>query len=312
MPQPDGSGVDGADSDLAHKVNLGGWMDSPHISPDGQELFFYYAPMDIARHNRSGQVDVVRGGPDRPGHTTSGDSPLALINTDLYVARRQPGGGWEVSNLSALNTPDAQESNPFLSWDGRSLYFLRSLPGQAPVFWVARREGEAWGAPVLASLPVVNGNLTMDISETTMFYDRGSNPDAPAGEEIVVTTRVPGGPWAEPTLLPPEVNNPDPGVDSQTPWLSRDGRRLYFHRFNKSGAGSQVLVSDIYSDFQTVELDIVGPPHVPEYADRLFGEPSLPEDERTLFVLVYNVDAQPQIWSGQKTPLGRWSLSPVD
>ena len=309
---PDGGTADGPVTDLAHTVNLGGWMDSPHISPDGQELYFYYAPMDIARFNKSEGTVIVRGGPDRPGHTTSGDSPLALINADLYVARRQAGGGWEVNNLTTLNSADAQESSPYVSWDGRSLYFMRAYPEQQPVYWVARREGDGWGAPTLANLPVVNGNLTMDLGETTMFFDRSVDPNAASGDEIVVTTRVPGGPWADPTLLPPAVNDPDPVVDSQTPWLSRDGRRLYFHRFNKSGAGSKILVTDIYNDFRTTELDIIGPPYVPEYQDRLVAEPSLTEDEQTLYALVYSADAVAQVWSGQRAPLGRWQLSLVE
>ncbi len=292
-----GSGSVGSAEDTP--VNVGGWIDSPHISPDGNELYFMYAPADIHHFNTTGEI--TRGGPDRPGHTTSGDQPEALMNSDLYVARRRAAGGWTVEALTSINRADTQECCPFLSWDGGSLYFMRSsfAPGAVPEYWVSKREGDGWGAPALAELPVVNGNVAFDSTGTKLYFDANQDPNAGAGQDIWVATGATGSGWSKPEKLPPAVNEPD--QYSQTPWISPDEKRLYFHRFSKSGAGSALLVAtrDASGEFTLVEpLDVSGPPVALGIGDRLFGEPSLPADEKRIYAQVWNTSGGPELWSG--------------
>lgn len=312
--QPDG-GTDGGppfrENGARSDINLGGWMDSPHISSDGRELYFMYAPLDILAFHSDGTIR--RSGPDRPGHSTSGDTPQALVNTDLYVARQWDDGGWYVSALTELNTPDAQECCAFTSWNGKSLYFMRSPIDESvrPKYWVAKRAGARFAAPVPTDLPVENGNIALDETETTLYFDANfEDPNAGAGKEIWSTTRTASG-WAPVVRLPNQVN--DPSKFSQTPWLSRDGERIYFHRFLASGAGSDIWVTSKENGFTEVTaLPIVGPPFVPALNDRLIGEPSLNEDETLMYAVVYNAQGIPEIWSGRMSSTGVWNMKSVD
>lgn len=100
--------------DLLNKEYRVGEM---HLSADGSELYFHS---------------------DRPG---------TLGQYDLWVSHLQDGVWQEPVNLGSLNTPE-NEGWPFLSEDGRELWFTRTYMG-SPSVWRSILDNGTWGAPEL-------------------------------------------------------------------------------------------------------------------------------------------------------------------
>jgi hypothetical protein len=88
-----------------------------HITADGREMYFH--------SSRSGG----KGG------------------LDLWVTRFEGGAWQEPVNVAAVNTPE-NEGWPFVSADGRELWFTRTYQG-SPAIFRATRAADVWGKPEL-------------------------------------------------------------------------------------------------------------------------------------------------------------------
>lgn len=305
-------------ANITSKVNIGGWIDSPEISPDGKSLYFMYAPLAIWEFQSKGKIK--RGGPDRPGATTSGDKPEALVNTDIYEARLR-GGKWVARAVTVINTPNNQEACPFVSFDGKRLYFGRNLiKGEEHVAaYVSTRTKGTWGKAKKTDVPIrATCNITLSADEREVFFDDDpARPGASSGKEILHATRGSGGSWGSPEKLPSLINSSDPSDRQQTPWLSEDGKRLYFNRFKENGSEGKFLVAyrnDGQSQFDRVEeLQLAGLPTVRAVGTSLIGEPSLTRDEKEIYGQVWNETAVPEIWFAKKQADGSWGpMRPVN
>jgi hypothetical protein len=102
-----------------------------HISADGKELYFHS---------------------DRPG----GEGGL-----DIWVSRNEGGAWQEPEDVEAVNT-EGDEGWPFLTPDGKELWFTRTYRGSPAVFRSVRENG-AWSGPELiisdfAGEPTLDGD----------------------------------------------------------------------------------------------------------------------------------------------------------
>jgi hypothetical protein len=174
----------------------------------------------------------------------SGDSLTLLFSTnrlggfggeDIWQTSRQARGQpWGApSRLEAEVNTGFQETSPCLSADGLTLLFASDRPGGAGEtdLWMCERKSVSDGWSRATNLgDNVNSNraeldpfLTPD-GLTLLFASRRR---LRRWHDIwMCTRRSIGDPWSPATILPPTVNG---GHHDAAPFLSSDGRRLYFH-----------------------------------------------------------------------------------
>ena len=181
---------------------------------------------------------------------------------DLWASTR-PGAhhSWsEAVNLgSPVNTEFAEE-RPFITRDGRELYFDSTRPegiGGSQDIWVSTRVGDDglrfsdWSAPVNLG-PLVNstaGDLEVSVSKDGLSLyiasSRSGNFDLWVSQRAGIDDA-----WGSPANLGPTINT---AAREQAPFLSLDGHELYFFSDRPGGlGGTDLYVShrqDKHDDF---------------------------------------------------------------
>lgn len=305
----------------AERINAGGWVDSPFLTLDGKELYFMHAPLDFWKFRMEQPPRYEKHGPIRPGHTTGAASDWDLVNTDLYVSRLVNGTWTKPVALTELNTPTAQECCPFVTRDSKRIYFLRGelrKEGAVPEIFVADRTSDGRWEKVrkfegdLSPLKNVgNSHLSQDGRE---FYVDAMQPGTTDEEKIdIYVLRWADGGWGRPERIP-AINSPHRDA---APWLSPDGKRLYFTRLeevpNISICG-KLLMSErnpATGEWQAPrELKTNLPNAI--FGCPIFEEPSLTADERTMAIATLVQERRTQeIWMGSLMG-DAWVFKPVD
>jgi len=214
---------DTTDADWGEPVNLGPAVNSAHpetyacISQDGLELYF-----------------------DSEGR------PGGYGGWDILVSKRatrEAAWGPAVNLGPTVNGP-AEDAAPWISPDGRELYFMvgkYATAGQAggASIWVTRREtkNDPWGTPVRLGAAInssaYEGVPCLSANGLSLFFSDGwpTGPYRPGGfgrQDMWVTTRATtDDEWGIPRNLGRPVNSP---LNEDTPRLSPDGSTLYFNR----------------------------------------------------------------------------------
>jgi hypothetical protein len=214
---------DTTDADWGEPVNLGSAVNSgvaesyACISQDGLELYF-----------------------DSEGR------PGGYGGWDILVSKRatrEAAWGPAVNLGPTVNGP-AEDAAPWISPDGRELYFMvgkYATAGQAggASIWVTRREtkNDPWGTPVRLGAAInssaYEGVPCLSANGLSLFFSDGwpTGPYRPGGfgrQDMWVTTRATtDDEWGIPRNLGRPVNSP---LNEDTPRLSPDGSTLYFNR----------------------------------------------------------------------------------
>jgi hypothetical protein len=160
------------------RVNTAGGEDSPFITPDGQNLYFFFTPVCTIPAERQ-VLDRVTGiwwskksgdtwaGPERVylgavealdgAEFVQGDTMwFASVRTgnyseiDIYQALLKNGVWGNVRNLGRQLNQTLRIGEFHLSKDWQTLYFHWNHPGGYGDLdiWSAPRSGDTWGAPV--------------------------------------------------------------------------------------------------------------------------------------------------------------------
>jgi hypothetical protein len=158
-------------------------------------------------------------------------------NFDLYVAVKQGHGKVfaEPTPVQATNT-GADEINPWLSPDGKQLYFSRKTKEGWRVY-VSKR-AKATGAQGF-DMPIPIDDLPPDFHHVTLTRDgRTMYLQGPLGggrTGLFLTTKTAKG-WGKPEALT-MLNHPEALRGDCSPSLSADGRLLYFASDRPGGKG---------------------------------------------------------------------------
>ena len=158
-------------------------------------------------------------------------------NFDIYVAVKQgPTKAFtEPRAVVKVNTP-ADEMHPWLTADGKQLYFSRKTKEGWRVFVAARRTAtgpQGFGEPALVKeLPPGFHHPTLTPDGGTMYLQ------GPLEKERwgLFVARKSGATWGKPEPLE-QVNHPDGPTGDRSPCLSRDGAMLYFASDRPGGKG---------------------------------------------------------------------------
>lgn len=164
---------------------------------------------------------------------------------DLYQCVRH-GDRWsKPRNMGAAVNTANWESQPSLSADGQTLYFVSDRPGGqgGTDIWMCRRHEGEWGTPENLG-PSVNtaGNETgpfIHYDNQTLYFSSTGHPGL-GGSDLFVSRRQADGSWSQPENLGYPINTEG---DESRLVVSADGRTAYFASDHLGGLGK----NDIYS-----------------------------------------------------------------
>ena len=187
----------------------GGYHSSPSFTPDGSEVFW--------------------GG--------------AFASTKIYFMK-SIAGNW--TSQETLQLPGmARLRDPFVSPDGRQLFFLSTdpIPGAATSgkenIWMVVKDGEQWGSP--QPLPEVINQMdlhwTMSVAKNgNLYFSSGKDGIG----DIYVSAYVKGE-YTQPVLLESPVNTPD--QIEVTPNIAPDESYLLFSRLPDNNSTPRLYIS---------------------------------------------------------------------
>lgn len=190
---------------------------SPTFSPDGREIYFMRSDRQFANwrilHSRCGR------------------------------------DGWSTPQAPSFAAASAADADPFLSADGRRLYFVSTRHDPAgedlDIHYVERAADGAWGAAQRLPEPVnskASELLPRETADGRLYF--GSSRDGGHGKnDLYLATPQAGGGWQVRNLGPPLST----AADEYEADVARDGRSLvavidrgdrsHLYRFERHGEG---------------------------------------------------------------------------
>jgi len=201
----------------------------PLVSPDGKTLYFARAICD-----------------SNDGGRTAG--------SDIWVSEYNPRSKeWSrPKNTGNVYNDKGHNAVVGMSADGKTIYQINTLPGKKiKGVYYSKNENGKWSKPVLEPIPFL---------ETEEYFGIYASPDLKtiivsmkhedgAGEEDLYVSRKSLGKWSEPVSLGNTINTIGFEI---SPFLSPDGKRLYFASNGHRGlGGSDIFYSDRLDDTWT-------------------------------------------------------------
>ena len=203
--------------------NLGPPINTPYnegahsISPDGRYLFF-----------------------------TGCERPDGFGSCDIFISERRGDNYSPPSNLGRpVNTP-VWESQPSISPDGKSLYFVSNRRGGygKKDIWVSNFQlNGRWSEPVNLGPQINTAEDEMSPfihTDNSTIYFTSSGHIGMGGNDIFMSRRDPDGKWGKPENLGYPINTPQ---DDNGLYVATDGKTAYFDSKRFEGYGGV----DIYS-----------------------------------------------------------------
>ena len=189
-------------------IGTAGAEDSPFVTPDGNTMYFFFTP-DVRVPPEKQLVDGVTG---------------------IYVSHRT-GDSWSESERVRLQEPGEIALDGAVCVLGDDMWFASARHDnyRGVDIWTARWSDGAWrdwenaGAQLNREYQI--GEMHLSADGLTMYF-HSDRPSGKGGYDIWTTTRTGEG-WTTPVNLG-AVNS----IDTEGwPFLSQDGRELWFTRF---------------------------------------------------------------------------------
>lgn len=202
----------GAAQPLPGSINTTAYGEgSSSISPDGKTLFF------TADYGGNGQ----RG-------------------WDIYQSSRTKNGWTKPEMLPVPVNSLAYESQPSISADGRSLYFVSRRPGGlgGKDIWVSHLEEDcSWGEPVNLG-PTINTFADEEVpfihADGQTLYFGSTGHVGMGGSDLYMCRQLPDGTWSEPVNLGYPINTK---ANEGSLTVSTDGTTGYYTSDQMGGFG---------------------------------------------------------------------------
>jgi outer membrane protein OmpA-like peptidoglycan-associated protein/tetratricopeptide (TPR) repeat protein len=207
---------------MPNNINSGLNEGSPTLSPDGKSLIFVACP-DITGRNY-GEGRVGKG------------------SCDLYITK-QLGSRW----LNPKNLPGGVntfnwETQPSLSSDGKTLYFVRGFKDrngmkQQDIFQSSLLEDGTWSQaqrlPDIINTPFNEESVLIHPDGKTLYFSSDGHPGM-GGLDIFMSTQDDEGNWSRPINLGYPINTE---YDENSLLVGPDGEVAYFASNREGGYG---------------------------------------------------------------------------
>ena len=189
---------------LGPPVNTAGAEDSPFITPGGNTLYFFFTP-DVRVPPEKQLLDNVTG---------------------IWVSKKG-AAGWTEPERVILQDKGKLALDGCEFVQGERIWFCSAREGYSGINWfTARQAGGTWQDWTDADFPApyAVGELHITADGRDLYF-HSARAGGKGGLDIW-TSRNEGGQWQEPVNAG-AVNSPD---DEGWPFISRDGRELWFSR----------------------------------------------------------------------------------
>lgn len=201
---------------------------------------------------------------------------------DLWISWKKEGQWVPANNMGdSLNTPWS-DGSPFLSSEGRHLYFSSNRPngpGDFDIYFAERKKG-VWQSPSPLPYPVntiySEGWPCLSSDENQLYF----SSDRPGGKghlDIWMVEKK-DGQWVNPVNLGASIN--EPGWES-SPSLSADGSELYFRRDTITGLRPSAIWRSVKRNGAWQKAVKLGPPITGE--EIRVASPFLSRDGKRLY-----------------------------
>jgi len=160
---------------------------------------------------------------------------LVLIGFSLVLNGQEQ----TAKNIGPVVNSKYSDFGPFVSADGKSLYFTSDRPGGVggQDGWVSHKVAGQWGEPVNMGAPfntqMNEGPDCLTVDEQTMYFTGCDRPDGLGMCDIYVATKE-GDKWGEPKNLGKPINTKYGEYNAS---ISADGKTLYFVSNRPGGLG---------------------------------------------------------------------------
>lgn len=198
----------------------------PMVSPDGKTLYFARAICDSNTGGRAGGSDIW----------------ISEYNSQSKEWMRPKNAGVAFNDRG-------HNAVVGMSADGKTIYMINTAPGRKiKGVYYSKNENGKWSHPQLEAVPFL---------ETEEYFGMYVAPDFKTivvsmkredgnGEEDLYVSHKAGGKWSEPMSLGNTINTIGFEI---SPFLSADGKRLYFASNGHRGlGGSDMLYSNRLDD----------------------------------------------------------------
>ncbi len=185
---------------------------------------------------------------------TSQNPLLPQTQEDIYISRRNDGQPWQqAKSIGAIINTHNNEGAPFLSADGRILFFTSctcpdGMIKCCDIYFSYLKEGE-FTMPRRLPAPVNTGAWESQPSfsaDGKTLYFVSNRPGGMGGKDIWYSTLIGAGRWSEPKNCGPNVNTEG---DESSPFIHADNKTLYFSSNGHIGmGGDDIFVSRLQDD----------------------------------------------------------------
>ena len=169
------------------------------------------------------------------------DNVKKYLNCDIYYSENVNGGWSPIKSVSnKINLPGSWESQPTISADGRTLYFVSDRSGGFggyDIYRSIKSESGEWGTPINLG-PLINstGNEKSPFfhpDEKTLYFSSDGWMGL-GGYDIFYSKLDDHGLWTKPKNIGYPINSPDDEVGF---FVSTDGKQGFFasNKFNGKG-----------------------------------------------------------------------------
>jgi hypothetical protein len=159
---------------------------------------------------------------------------------------------WHAPKIAPFSE-EFKNQNPFLSFDGKRLFFKSFRPIETDVykngaFWICERTPEGWSFPKPLGASVNSGSMGQQITEAknrNLYY--ASDRSTGKGHWDIYRVKYKNGYYYEPENLGDAINTK---LYDGTPYIAPDESYLIFHSLSRpDGHGG----SDLYISFRTAD-----------------------------------------------------------
>lgn len=181
------------------------------------------------------------------------ENPNSYYNCDLYYTQYRFGAWGDIIPIDAVNFEDSWESQPTISADGKTLFFISNRKGGIggyDIYTSTRDESGAWSTPVNMGKKINSkGNEKSPFihSDSQTLYFSSSGRPGMGGYDIFYAKMNDNGSWQDPKNIGYPINTV---YDDLGFIVSTDGKYGYFSSNNlEKGIGGWDFYSfDLYEE----------------------------------------------------------------